>query len=138
LERPADRLTHAGGVVYRRRTGEPDQVLLVRGRTGAREWVLPKGHIEPGETPAQTARREVSEEAGVDAEVGAELGRSDFVAPNGKTVAVLFFLMPYRGLQSPTESRDILWCAVDDAIRLTPFEDLRALLRQARRMLTQE
>ncbi len=123
-------------MVYRRRDGEIDEVLLVRGRTGAREWVLPKGHIEPGETPAQTARREVAEEAGVDAAPGPELGRTDFVAPNGKAVAAVFFLMPFRGSQAPKESRDIRWCSVEEAIRLTPFDDLRALLRQAGRMLT--
>ncbi|MFC6617357.1 NUDIX domain-containing protein [Deinococcus radiophilus] len=55
----------AGGVVLNRR----GEVLLVRYRSGG--WTFPKGHLEAGETPLQTALREVHEETGVQAaEVG--------------------------------------------------------------------
>jgi diadenosine hexaphosphate hydrolase (ATP-forming) len=51
----------AGGVVF-----DPgNRVLLLQRRDG--DWVFPKGHVEPGETPLQTALREVQEEAGVTA-----------------------------------------------------------------------
>lgn len=58
-------------------------VLLRRGG----EWVFPKGHIEAGETPAQTAIREVEEEAGLEIEVIAPIGttRYEFVS-NGGTI----------------------------------------------------
>lgn len=49
----------AGGVVF----DSQGQVLVLRHRRG--EWVFPKGHIDPGETPLQAALREVEEEAGV-------------------------------------------------------------------------
>jgi diadenosine hexaphosphate hydrolase (ATP-forming) len=49
----------AGGVVF----NALHEVLLIRQRDGS--WVFPKGHIEPGEDPLNTARREVEEEAGV-------------------------------------------------------------------------
>lgn len=38
-------------------------VLLLRHVSGS--WVFPKGHIEPGEGPLETALREIEEEAGV-------------------------------------------------------------------------
>ena len=50
-----------GGVVRR-----GDEVVLVRTRTLAGElvWTFPKGHVEEGETPPETALREVREETG--------------------------------------------------------------------------
>lgn len=40
------------------------EVLLVRSLNG-RYWGLPKGHSEPGESPQETAARELQEEAGL-------------------------------------------------------------------------
>ncbi len=34
-----------------------------------RRWMLPGGHVEPDENPAETARREVEEETGLQAEL---------------------------------------------------------------------
>ena len=57
----ADELTHAGGVVFRKRL-QTVEYLLVEASRNRKEWVLPKGHIEPGEDPRETAVREVKEE----------------------------------------------------------------------------
>src|SRR3712207_7518516 len=47
-------------------------------RRGRLLWSLPKGHIEEGETPEDTAVREVAEETGIIGEVLAPLGIIDF------------------------------------------------------------
>ncbi len=52
----------AGGVVFYK-----NSVLLLKKRNGY--WVLPKGHVELGETENEAALREVEEEAGVVAEI---------------------------------------------------------------------
>ncbi len=52
----------AGGVVFYKNT-----VLLLKKRNG--HWVLPKGHIELGESKKEAALREVEEEAGVCAQI---------------------------------------------------------------------
>ncbi|MGE3962304.1 MAG: NUDIX hydrolase [Dehalococcoidia bacterium] len=39
--------------------------LRRQGRNGAGKWALPSGHMEPGETPEETAQRELLEETGV-------------------------------------------------------------------------
>ena len=57
----------AGGVVYRK-NGQSYEFLLGK-HSGYHKWVLPKGHIEPGETQLETAVREVEEELGVKAKI---------------------------------------------------------------------
>jgi predicted NUDIX family NTP pyrophosphohydrolase len=60
----------AGVLLFREREGET-QVLLIRPggpfwrnkNVGA--WMIPKGRIEPGETPAEAALREFQEETGM-------------------------------------------------------------------------
>lgn len=53
----------AGGVVFRKKDGQYEFVL---GRhSGYDKWVLPKGLVEEGEKPEETAVREVEEEVGV-------------------------------------------------------------------------
>lgn len=49
-------------------------VPVKRSAAGRRVTGLPKGHLDPGETAEQAARREVAEETGVDATLVSELG----------------------------------------------------------------
>jgi 8-oxo-dGTP pyrophosphatase MutT (NUDIX family) len=69
------RVTSAGGVVF---LGK--KVLLLRKING--DWVLPKGKIEAGETPDQTAIREVFEETGIHAEINTFLGETAYQFKN--------------------------------------------------------
>ena len=128
-------LTHAGGVVYRTEGGTP-VVLLVRAKRTPHEWVLPKGHIEAGEKPIETATREVREEASLDASPEHYLGDVTFQAPNGEHVHVGFFLMRFNHALAPNEHREVRWCTVDEASILTPFETFRTILRSAWQILS--
>jgi ADP-ribose pyrophosphatase YjhB (NUDIX family) len=59
----------AGGVVIHQ-----EQMLLLR-RPSRQEMRLPKGHIDPGESPSVAALRETTEESGYgDLEIVADLG----------------------------------------------------------------
>lgn len=127
-------LTHAGGIAYRTR-GEEVEILLVRARPAPHDWVLPKGHIEPGESPPDCARREIREEAGVDADPVALLGHDRFTTPQGKAVVAAFYLMRFVGDVPAGEQRERGWFSFPEALAAVRFEGARALIRAARGLL---
>jgi 8-oxo-dGTP pyrophosphatase MutT (NUDIX family) len=71
----------AGGVVVKRIEGRWHLAAIRPQREGHRRetWALPKGHIDEGESGAETAVREVREETGIDAEVVQKLGDVRYV-----------------------------------------------------------
>ena len=75
-EYPVIREYSAGGLVF----DEAGRVAIIarHSRSGHLEWCLPKGHIEKGETPEQTAVREVHEETGILGEVVASIATIDY------------------------------------------------------------
>src|SRR5262249_45317665 len=88
----------AGGVVVRRMRGRP-WLAAVRPRRdpGAKQvWALPKGLIDAGESPAETAVREVYEETWLSAAVVRKLGDVRYVYTwDGERIfkIVSFFLL---------------------------------------------
>lgn len=48
-----------------------DGVMLITARRTGR-WIIPKGHLEKGMTPAESAAKEAWEEAGITGKVGKE------------------------------------------------------------------
>src|SRR5690349_14058473 len=89
----------AGGVVVR---GEEIVAIVPtrRAADGSRVVALPKGHVDPGETPVQAAQREVREETGIRAEPVRELGETRYwYRRGGRTIGkeVRFFLFEHTG-----------------------------------------
>ena len=68
----------AGGVLVRAIRGRP-HVAAIRPGGRDRVWALPKGRIDPGETAAETAVREVREETGVEGRLVEKLGDVRYV-----------------------------------------------------------
>jgi 8-oxo-dGTP pyrophosphatase MutT (NUDIX family) len=120
-------LTHGGGAVFDL-TGRVLRVLVVRARRPPHDWVLPKGHIEPGETPEQTAVREVEEESGVTAEILAPAGDDRFSA-RGALVVVRYFAMRRIAEAPSSEGREIRWCQIDEVVPLLMYERAREIVR---------
>lgn len=94
-------------------------------------WSLPGGRIEPGETPAAAAAREVKEETGLDVEVGALLQTVDL----WDNYRVHDFAATVVGgeLHPGDDASDARWCTADDVVTM-PLSP--GLLDELRKMLT--
>lgn len=80
----------AAGAVCWRIVGGKTQVLLVHRKERA-DTSLPKGKLDPGETPPQTAVREIAEETGLSITLGAPLGTIEYTMPGGREKIVYYW-----------------------------------------------
>ncbi len=117
------------------------EVALIAVRGGA-VWALPKGWIEPGEEPEQTASREVCEETGVEARVRQKIDTIRYWyysrAENVRVAkAVHFFLMDYVSGDTSDHDREVdeaRFVPVAQAETLLTYESERDVLRAALRL----
>jgi 8-oxo-dGTP pyrophosphatase MutT (NUDIX family) len=130
----------AGGVLVKTIRGRP-VVAAIRPR-GKDVWALPKGNIDRGERPEQTAEREVWEETGVRGTLVEKLGdvRYVYTRPGGVRVfkVVSFYLLrAARGRIGEIEDRmrievdEARWLPLEDAPRLLAYGGERAMARKA-------
>lgn len=126
----------AGGAVVR---GQ-DVVVIVphkRAADGSRVVALPKGHIEPGETPEQAAAREVAEEGGVQARLVSELGDVSYeFRRGGRTIGkqVRFFLFHYVSGDPALHDHEIeraWWMPLERAVLELTYPGERDIARRA-------
>lgn len=83
-----------GGVIWRH--GKRGIEVLVIHRPG-RDWSLPKGKLDPGETIEQCALREVAEETGYRCELGPELPSTSYTDRLGRPKTVRYWAMRVVG-----------------------------------------
>lgn len=123
----------AGGVVLRRAADGETEVLLVH-RPRYDDWSIPKGKLELGETHEAAALREVEEETGVRAELGAELPTSNYVDRHGRDKVVRYWKMTpitQEGWVANDEIDDVVWVSFTDAEKLLTYDADRRLLVSA-------
>jgi len=107
-----------------------------RTRRGDLVWGLPKGQVEEGESPEETALREVREETGFEGEVREPLGTVRyFYVWEGVRVrkTVHFFLMRHTGgdpSQRDEEMEEVAWFPLGEAPSVAGFDSERDLLRK--------
>jgi 8-oxo-dGTP pyrophosphatase MutT (NUDIX family) len=125
----------AGGVCVRRMRGRA-YVAAVRVKRGT-VLALPKGHVDPGESAAEAARREVREEAGVSGELVEKLGDVKYwYSRDGDRVmkVVTFFLFRYRSGSVADHDHEVdsaEWVPLDDAPRLLAYRGEKQMAEAA-------
>jgi len=150
----------AGGVVLRRKAGswavaviephfkEDPAPKANKKRTRKVTLCLPKGTVDPGETPVQAALREVREETGITARHIAKLVDSKYTYVrnwgDGARVfkVVSFFLMCYESgriddvsEEMRVEVRQALWLPLEDAPKKLAYGGERQVVRRAQKYL---
>ncbi len=121
-------------------------VAAIRPRGRENVWALPKGRIDPGETAAETAVREVREETGVEGRVVEKLGDVRYVytasyeGGSGERIfkVVSFFLLRAgRGRIGDIEETmrievaEARWLPLDEAPRLLSYGGEREMANKA-------
>jgi 8-oxo-dGTP pyrophosphatase MutT (NUDIX family) len=147
----------AGGAVVRHMAGkwwvaviEPRKESPPAKRPGAKQksqkvtLALPKGLVDPGEKPEATARREIREETGVDAELVSKLTDIKYVYTRSwgdrerVFKIVSFYLFRYRsgeiGRIAPemeVEVKQALWLPLEEAAKKLAYGGEKDVVRRA-------
>jgi 8-oxo-dGTP pyrophosphatase MutT (NUDIX family) len=133
----------AGGVVVKRLSGRL-VVAAIRPRGKPQGvWALPKGNLDPGERPEETAVREVLEETGVQGQLVEKLGDVKYTYTRRGGVRVFkivsfYLLRAGRGRIGEIEERmrieveEARWLPLDEAPRLLAYGGEREMAEKAR------
>jgi ADP-ribose pyrophosphatase YjhB (NUDIX family) len=126
----------AGAITIKKENNEELLVLLVRSKKDPSHWVLPKGHMEEGETTERTALRELHEEAGVIGEILEKAGEIEF-SRQGNIYHVTYFYCKFIERSGEGEDgRNPQWYTIEkakDLLRIFPgTNDMIDTIRQLR------
>jgi ADP-ribose pyrophosphatase YjhB (NUDIX family) len=129
------RETTSGGIVFRRH-GDNQQVQILLMQDAKNRWTIPKGHVEPGEEPKQTAEREIREETGLkEMRVYSWLGKVNFRYRRNHTLVLMtmhIYLVEGRGntdkLHPEDWLNDIKWLPAAEAVDKIAYDDIGKLI----------
>jgi phosphohistidine phosphatase SixA/8-oxo-dGTP pyrophosphatase MutT (NUDIX family) len=113
----------AGGVVLLRETPKGRQTLLVH-RPRHKDWSLPKGKVDRGESILESAVRECREESGIQPILGPPLGRQRYQVL-GRPKTVDYWLARVgrdHGFKRNDEVDKIRWVNQDEASKLLTYK----------------
>jgi 8-oxo-dGTP pyrophosphatase MutT (NUDIX family) len=131
--------TSAGAIILREVEGEL-KIALAQHQRSDKTWVLPKGHVEEGETIEEAALREIYEEAGLDnvqliKHLGTILRTSVKINDDVVHKTIHFFLAYALSNNQPPNPSDLRftevgWFKPAEAIQLLPYEEEKVFFRE--------
>ena len=129
------RETTSGGIVFRRNEKTKKLEILLM-QDAKNRWTIPKGHVEEGEEPKQTAEREIREETGLqEMKVMNWLGKVNFRYRRGQTLVLMtmhIYLVQGLGdtdkLNPEDWLSDIKWFPATVAIDKIAYDDIGNLI----------
>lgn len=135
MESGAIELSAGGAVVH---DGDVIVVVPVKRDAGQRRvLVLPKGHLDDGETDEAAAIREVTEETGVTAELIEKLGDVEYSYERRgrrRNKRVAFYLFEYRSGRledHDQEIEDARWMRLEKAAQELTYPGEREIVKRA-------
>ena len=120
----------AGGLIFRK-TAKGKLRILIAHRPKYDDWSLPKGKADPGETPEQTAVREVLEETGYHCRIVSPIGTTRHRMNNGVKEVAWFGMRPLPdspGFKKNKEIDEIRWISRKEARKALDYENDRNLV----------
>jgi 8-oxo-dGTP pyrophosphatase MutT (NUDIX family) len=129
---------HQAGVIAYRVVDGGIRVLLMTSRDTGR-WIIPKGNIKTGTTPAKAAEREAYEEAGIRGEIFGSIPLGFYtyfkVLTSGEkqpaTVEVYLLMVTQQLKKWPEKhERRLSWVSLKKAVRLVQEPGVVPLLRR--------
>ena len=129
------RETTSGGIVFRR-NAKTNKLEILLMQDAKNRWTIPKGHVEEGEEPKQTAEREIREETGLqEMKVMNWLGKVNFRYRRGQTLVLMtmhIYLVQGLGdtdkLNPEDWLNDIKWFPATVAIDKIAYDDIGKLI----------
>jgi 8-oxo-dGTP pyrophosphatase MutT (NUDIX family) len=110
-----------------------DKVLVIKHNKG--HFGFPKGHVEPGETEHETAKREVKEETNIDALIID--GFRDYItySPKEKVIKdVIYFVGNAVSFDLKNQEKEVSNCLFvpsNEVLDLLTFEDEKNIFKKA-------
>ena len=130
MKRKARHYKQSAVIPYRKREDGTPEILLITSMS-AGKWIIPKGHLEGGMTPAESAEKEAFEEGGVVGKVSSTAVGSFVYEKRGAHYEVETFPLLVEVVLDTwdeQEYRSRAWFPIQEAIQTAQRKGIREVL----------